>query len=244
MLNELESYIYKARDLIETETFIRFSTPELIQKIEQTASDVSDWFDQEGALALFGQLKEKYQSLVDLVKPVTDKIAAAEKAKLEAEARAKKKAEMVTNFKSALAQAKEMIDLVHRQVNEAPADGGESTDSKLISYTLEDIAKLESLYTEHSAWFDETSAKGDDEGLSVKAIQDRTMALQRESVDLLEKKMKYFEQFAKKFESKGKGGKGSKGKGDKKGADNQSATSGEPSRGNATPEQEDMKAEL
>ncbi|KKK26940.1 hypothetical protein ARAM_003641 [Aspergillus rambellii] len=68
-LNELESFIYKSRDLTEDEEFTKVLKPEQLTDLTEKVSAASDWIYEDGADAKTSELREKLKSLKDVVNP-------------------------------------------------------------------------------------------------------------------------------------------------------------------------------
>lgn len=66
----MEAFTYRARDLLEDESFIAASTAEQRAKLEATLSDTSDWIYGDGHDATEEILKAKLKELKDIVDPV------------------------------------------------------------------------------------------------------------------------------------------------------------------------------
>ncbi|KAK3683357.1 Hsp70 protein-domain-containing protein [Podospora appendiculata] len=78
-LNQLESFTYKVRDLIENEAFIGASTEEERATLEKKTNEASDWLYGEGADATREELKSRLKELQDIVVPVQTRIEEAAK---------------------------------------------------------------------------------------------------------------------------------------------------------------------
>ncbi|KAK3320537.1 Hsp70 protein-domain-containing protein [Cercophora scortea] len=78
-LNQLESFTYKVRDLIENEAFIGASTEEERTTLEKKTNEASDWLYGEGADATREELKSRLKELQDIVVPVQTRIEEAAK---------------------------------------------------------------------------------------------------------------------------------------------------------------------
>ncbi|KAL5335366.1 Hsp70 protein-domain-containing protein [Aspergillus crustosus] len=68
-LNELESFIYRSRDLTEDEEFMKALKPDDLTALTERVSFASDWIYDDGADATTSELKEKLKSLKDIVDP-------------------------------------------------------------------------------------------------------------------------------------------------------------------------------
>ncbi|KAL8738776.1 MAG: hypothetical protein Q9181_000454 [Wetmoreana brouardii] len=100
-LNTLEAFTYKARDLLEDESFISASTDTQRAEIENKFKAASEWLYGDGADATRETLKERLDELRGLVNPV-------QKRKDESV----KRPEAIKSLQEALSQVKVMVDVV------------------------------------------------------------------------------------------------------------------------------------
>ncbi|MCJ1379569.1 lumenal Hsp70 protein [Xylographa soralifera] len=107
-LNTLESYTYKARDLIGDEGFIAASTENQRSEIEEKFKIAGDWLYGDGADASREELKLRLKELRDLVDPIS-------KRKEEA----LKRPGHVKMLKESLEQTKALIKMVKEQSEKA-----------------------------------------------------------------------------------------------------------------------------
>ncbi|RAL05237.1 Hsp70 family protein [Aspergillus ibericus CBS 121593] len=68
-LNELESFIYRSRDLVDDEEFAKVVKPEQLTTLQERASAASDWLYGDGADAKTAEFREKLKSLKEIVNP-------------------------------------------------------------------------------------------------------------------------------------------------------------------------------
>ncbi|OOF95452.1 hypothetical protein ASPCADRAFT_207939 [Aspergillus carbonarius ITEM 5010] len=68
-LNELESFIYRSRDLVDDEDFAKVVKPEQLTTLQERASAASDWLYGDGADAKTAEFREKLKSLKEIVNP-------------------------------------------------------------------------------------------------------------------------------------------------------------------------------
>ncbi|KAM4059201.1 hsp70 protein [Hirsutella rhossiliensis] len=106
-LNQLEGFTYKARDLVEAESFISRSTEKERSKLSEKASEISEWLYEGGAEATKEELKAKLKVLQDLVAPVQTRIDEAEK-----------RPELVSSLKTLLNQTSHFIGSLRDQISE------------------------------------------------------------------------------------------------------------------------------
>lgn len=103
--NTLESFTYRARDLVSDQSFIAASTEQQRKEIEEKSQSASEWLYGEGVEASRETLKARLKELRDLVNPV-------QKRKEEAV----KRPEQIRLLKEALDQTKTLVGVVREQV--------------------------------------------------------------------------------------------------------------------------------
>jgi hypoxia up-regulated 1 len=95
-LNQLESYTYKVRDLIESETFVAASTAAERADLETKNEAASEWLYGDGADASKDAFRAALQELTDIVVPIQRRIEEAAK-----------RPELVKNLQEAIKTAEE-----------------------------------------------------------------------------------------------------------------------------------------
>lgn len=68
-LNELESFIYRSRDLVEDEDFVRSIKQDQLSVLEEKVSVASDWLYEDGINAKTAEFQEKLKAMKDIVNP-------------------------------------------------------------------------------------------------------------------------------------------------------------------------------
>lgn len=121
-LNTLESYTYRARDLLSDPSFIGASTEQLRKEIEERFRSASEWLYGEGADASRDALKARLKELRDLVDPV-------QKRKEEA----MKRPEQIRLLKEALDQTKTLVGVVKEQAEKSASAASSASASSLSS---------------------------------------------------------------------------------------------------------------
>ena len=104
-LNTLEAFTYRARDLLDDESFIAASTDKERAEIEERFKSASDWLYGEGAGATRDALKARLDELRSLVEPI-------QKRKEEAV----KRPQQVQSLQEALNQTKAMVGVIKQQI--------------------------------------------------------------------------------------------------------------------------------
>ncbi|KAK0665362.1 putative heat shock protein family 70 protein [Cercophora samala] len=104
-LNQLESYTYKVRDIIENEDFIRVSTAEERAKIEKQNNEDSDWLYGDGADATEKVLKQRLSNLQKLVTPIQQRIEESAK-----------RPELIKDLKDALNSTQHFVADIKKQI--------------------------------------------------------------------------------------------------------------------------------
>lgn len=147
--NNLESFIYRIRDLVSDTSFTTFAPKPLIKELEKLAQSTSSWLSDDGANAKSEYLKEKLKALTDIVDPIKKR-----------REESNKRPELTTFLKDALAQAKGMVEIIQDTVEKAKesaksaseaassslaslAESSTSTESPAASGTVDPLADLE-----------------------------------------------------------------------------------------------------
>ncbi|KAL4917796.1 Hsp70 protein-domain-containing protein [Aspergillus aurantiobrunneus] len=106
-LNELESFIYRSRDLAENEEFVKVLEADKLATLIERASAASDWIYGDGEDAKTPEFKEKLKSLKEIVDP-------ALKRKYEHEARPAR----VQTLQESLKNAQMIISVMEKQIQQ------------------------------------------------------------------------------------------------------------------------------
>ena len=104
-LNTLEAFTYKARDLLDDESFIAASTEKHRAEIEEQFKTASEWLYGEGTDASREELTARLDALHSLVDPV-----------LTRKDEAKKRPQQVQSLQEALNQTKTMVSVIKQQM--------------------------------------------------------------------------------------------------------------------------------
>jgi hypoxia up-regulated 1 len=68
-LNELESFIYRSRDLADDEEFVKALKADQLAELQEKTASASDWLYGDGADATTSEFRAKLKSLKDIVNP-------------------------------------------------------------------------------------------------------------------------------------------------------------------------------
>jgi len=109
-LNQLEGFTYRARDMINDDSFIEVSTEAERSSLEEKAKAASEWLYGDGADANREELKSKLKEMKDIVGPI-------EKRKEEASQRPAK----IQSMKDSLNSTLTFIDSMKSQIKAAEA---------------------------------------------------------------------------------------------------------------------------
>ena len=153
ILNTLEGYTYKIRDMVEEEGFVAASSSAQRDEIENKSNEASIWLYGDGADAPRGVLKQKLDELRGLIEPI-------QKRREEAKARP----DAVQRLKDALEQADTMVKVINQQT-EAQA----SAASEAASQTSESLSSFEAHKTTASSGSTDEFAELDDEPVTSSA---------------------------------------------------------------------------
>lgn len=191
--NELESFVYKLRELVTDETFISAAPQAILSTLSEKASTISDWL-YEAEHSTTAELKAKYAELKELFDPIHKR--------REEHSRRPDQMGLLSN---ALEQTKQLVELMNEAITQdaeklakavaeaaaevesssssadaaataAPADELDGLDDSSSSstttttttstakplptprYTEDEVATLQGLVAEVSAWIDEKTA--------------------------------------------------------------------------------------
>ncbi|OCL06044.1 actin-like ATPase domain-containing protein [Glonium stellatum] len=131
VLNSLEAFTYRARDLLEDEGFMAVSTPEQRSKLEEQLRSTSDWIYEEGHDAAEEILKEKLKDLKAHVDPI-----------LKRKDEARKRPDAIKSLQDALGQTKSMASVIKDQVQKA-AEASSSAAEELSKSSASSTATAE-----------------------------------------------------------------------------------------------------
>ncbi|KHN99177.1 heat shock protein 70-like protein [Metarhizium album ARSEF 1941] len=108
--NQLETYAYEARQLLEEEAFIGASTEKERADLAKQSSVIGEWLYEDGVDATTEVFKAKLKTLEDIVLPVQSRID-------EAAQRPKR----IVALKESIKRISEYLDSVHKQIAEYEA---------------------------------------------------------------------------------------------------------------------------
>lgn len=103
--NDLESTVYKLRDLLTDDSFLAASPSETTSKLQSLVDEASNWlYDSEGGdSAPADAINEKLKTIVDVAEPVRKRMDEH-----------KKRPEQVKLFKEAVKQTKQLVELMEQ----------------------------------------------------------------------------------------------------------------------------------
>jgi hypoxia up-regulated 1 len=104
-LNELEAFIYKGRDLVDDEAFVKALKEDQLSLLKERVEAASEWLYGDGADANTKQFKEKLESLNEIVKPA-----------LRRKRENSERENRIKVLKELLAGSKSVVDLVELQI--------------------------------------------------------------------------------------------------------------------------------
>ncbi|KAE8323436.1 Hsp70 protein-domain-containing protein [Aspergillus sergii] len=106
-LNELESFIYRSRDLVDDEEFAKVIKPDQLAALQEKSAAASDWLYGDGENAKTSEFQERLKALKDIVNPALKRQQenAARPARIEL-------------LQDMLKNAKTVLDLMEKQVKQ------------------------------------------------------------------------------------------------------------------------------
>ncbi|KAF9884685.1 lumenal Hsp70 protein [Aspergillus nanangensis] len=106
-LNELESFIYRSRDLVDDEEFVNVVKPEQLSELKEKVDTASEWIYDDGEHAPRSEFQQRLKALKDIVNP-------ALKRKKENAGRPAR----VELLQSTLKNSKTIMDLMEKQIKQ------------------------------------------------------------------------------------------------------------------------------
>jgi hypoxia up-regulated 1 len=138
-LNQLEGFTYRARDMINDDSFIEVSTQTERSSLEEKAKAASEWLYGDGADASREELKSKLKEMRDIVGPI-------EKRKEEASQRPAKILSMKESLESTIAFIESMKSQIKAAEEMSSSTASESSSTSMAepsSSTSNDFEGLE-----------------------------------------------------------------------------------------------------
>lgn len=129
-LNVLEAFTYRARDYLEDDSFIGFSTDKTRKELQQLLSKTSEWLYGDGTDAKTQDFKEKLKSLKAIVDPV-----------LRRKDESGKRDKAVEAFRSSLSTASSMVDMIKNSIEKA-AQAASASASSIVSDASEAVTSV------------------------------------------------------------------------------------------------------
>lgn len=106
-LNELEAFIYRSRDLVEDEDFVKSIKPGQLSVLKEKVSAASDWLYDGGSSARTSEFQERLKAMKDIVNPALTR----KQENSERPAR-------VQALQDILKSTKTVIDLMEKQIKQ------------------------------------------------------------------------------------------------------------------------------
>ncbi|KAL2833539.1 Hsp70 protein-domain-containing protein [Aspergillus pseudoustus] len=140
-LNELESFIYRSRDLAEDGEFAKVLTSEQLATLTERVSTASDWLYDDGADAKTAEFKEKLKSLKEIVQPALKRKQenASRPARIQLLQESLKNAQMVISVMEKQIAQDEDIYSSSLAASPSSASETESSASSPSASTLDDL---------------------------------------------------------------------------------------------------------
>lgn len=117
-LNELESFIYRSRDLVEDDDFVNAIKPDQLSILKELAATASEWLYGDGADAQTADFQTRLKALKDIVLPV-------QRRRQESAGRPAR----VELMQEVLKNAKSVIDIMDQQIKHDEAAYSSSSSS-------------------------------------------------------------------------------------------------------------------
>lgn len=106
-LNELEAFIYRSRDLVENDEFVKALKADQLNSLKELSAAASDWLYGDGAEAKTAEFQEKLKSLKDIAVPA-----------LQRRQESSDRPARVELMKEVLKNAKTILDIMDKQIKQ------------------------------------------------------------------------------------------------------------------------------
>jgi hypoxia up-regulated 1 len=137
-LNELESFIYRSRDLADDEEFVKALKADQLAELQDKTASASDWLYGDGADATTSEFRAKLKSLKDIVNP-----------SLKRKQENANRPARVQLLQDLLKNSKTILDILQKQIEQ---------DEELYSSSLSSAAATQSTETSSSTTTSTTSS--------------------------------------------------------------------------------------
>jgi hypoxia up-regulated 1 len=170
--NELEAFIYKAREQLYDDAFVDASTEEQRQKLAALLEEAGDWLYADGFYAGLEEVRQKLKTLKELQEPILRR-------KQEHELRPKK----VERLKEAIEQGRALLGALR------------NPDLQEQGYDEKEIVGLEKKYDDAEKWLNdlekrqEVAKAFEDPILTVKELEKQAKELEKTVMEVVQKKM-------------------------------------------------------
>jgi hypoxia up-regulated 1 len=170
--NELEAFIYKAREQLYDDAFVDASTEEQRQKLAALLEEAGDWLYADGFYAGLEEVRQKLKTLKELQEPILRR-------KQEHELRPKK----VERLKEAIEQGRALLGALR------------NPDLQEQGYDEKEIVGLEKKYDDAEKWLNdlekrqEAAKAFEDPILTVKELEKQAKELEKTVMEVVQKKM-------------------------------------------------------
>lgn len=204
--NELEAFTYKARELLDDQTFMAASTEQARQELSSGLSEAADWLYADGYHASLADVQRKLGGLKELQKPILNR-------RTEATLRP----ELVKALRESIEQGRSMMAALRTPPSPPAAeqpeqqqqkDGKEEEEEEIKlakqPYTAEELDALDAQYTDAEKWLDakvqqqEALAGHDEPVLLLGELRQKGDELQKVMMDVIRRKMAAAEAAQKK----------------------------------------------
>ena len=106
-MNELEAFIYRSRDLVENDDFVKALKADQLDALKKLSAAASDWLYGDGADAKTADFQEKLKSLKDIAVPA-----------LQRRQESSDRPARVELMKEVLKNAKTILDIMDKQIKQ------------------------------------------------------------------------------------------------------------------------------
>lgn len=110
ILNQLEGFTYKVRDLLDSEDFVAAASAQEKADLEKRGLETSEWLYEEGASASREELRSRLKALQEIVNPIQKRIEEAAQ-----------RPALIASLKDQLNQTKTFVENIKKQIDEYEA---------------------------------------------------------------------------------------------------------------------------
>ncbi|KAA8900324.1 Hsp70 protein-domain-containing protein [Sphaerosporella brunnea] len=170
--NELEGFVYKAREQLYDDAFIAASTEEERAKLSAMLEEASEWLYGDGFRAGLDEVRGKLKALKELQKPILRRVQEAEK-----------RPKAVEMLKEAIEQGRVLVNALR------------DPEAKDQPYDEKEIKELQAKYDAAEKWLEDVLKRqqalgeSDDPAVAAKELDEKRLQLDKVVMEVIDRKM-------------------------------------------------------